>query len=82
MKASFNDVTATLSFLSRGSNVLGWSFLNLLLSEAARRAKIGTNRLETLDRPKKERSSVFVVGFSNFKTASVVRSTSSKGRAG
>lgn len=78
MSASFNIATVALSFLSRGQKVLGWSLVKFSLKGAARNEKFGRNHLKTLHRPEKEGSSVCVVGFSNFSTAFVVRSSSSR----
>lgn len=58
----FRELIDFSSSLLIDPKIAGWSFFNIWLSEAARRAKLGTNLLETLQIPKKDRSSLrFVV---------------------
>lgn len=76
--ASFNEETAALSFSSEGPTCFSSSFLNFLLRGTVRRAKLDTNRLKTLHRPRKRRSSVYVVGCLSFSTAAAVCHASSR----
>lgn len=79
------DVTASLSaFIALSSslpssvNGVGWFCLSRFFSGAAIRAKFGTNRLKTLQSPRKERSSVSDVGGWIPRMASVVCDAISK----
>lgn len=70
----FNDPTAALSLSSSVRNARCWSFLNSLLSGGARRANLGTSQVKTSHIPEKKCISVYIVRFTNFTAASVVRS--------
>lgn len=71
--SSFHNAAAALSFSSRVSKCLGWTFLNFLLKGAASLPNSGTNLSRQLHWPQNERSFVYVVEFSNCLTASFAR---------
>lgn len=71
MRDSLNDETTTISFPERDRR-FRLVLYQYFMRAAARRAKFGTNRLQTLTDPRKERNFVCIVGCSSFATALVV----------
>lgn len=70
VRASFKDATEAILSSSKGQKCFGWSFLSVSLRRAARRAKLGTNRLKTLQKPRNQLTSVYIAVCPSFATAS------------
>lgn len=58
VRVFFKVSMARSSLLLSGADVFGWIFFSLWFSADTIRAKLDTNRLKTLQKPKKDLSSV------------------------